>query len=212
MSVRLPNGATISIASAYASPVTVSALSNASPPVATATQSYTNGDFVEVTSGWSKLNNRIVKVASESGTQFSFSGIDTTDTTKYPACNGIGTVRKITTFQQITQVLGLTANGGDQQFATYEFLESDDQFQIPTVRAPQSLVLQIADDTSAPHYAILAAADADRLQRALLVTLPSGSQIAYDAYITMNPTPSLTKGNIMALTVTASLLALPVRY
>lgn len=214
MAVRLPNGATIAIVSTYGASAAMSALSNASPPHATLGGGHgvTAGEFLEVTSGWAKLNARIVEAGTVATNDVILLGIDTTDTTKFPASGGVGSVRAITAWQQITQVLDLTTSGGDQQFTTYEFLESDDQFQIPTVRAPQSLQLSIGDDTSLPHYALISAASEDRLPRALKVTLPGGSIITYNAYITLNPTPSLTKGNIMALTVTASLLALPVRY
>jgi hypothetical protein len=214
MAVRLPNGAILQIASAYdASSKTMSAVTNANPGVATLSDGLLSaGDFVVVTSGWAKLNNRVVKLGTPATDAYPLTGIDTSDTTKYPAGSGTGSVLRVSTWQQISQVLDLTGQGGDQQFTTYEFLESDDQYQIPTVRSPQSLQFHIADDTTLPHYAILSAADADRQPRALKITLPGGSVLTYNAYITMNPTPSLTKGQVMALAITASLLALPVRY
>lgn len=192
----------------------MTALTNAAPPHATLASGHgvTSGEFLEVTSGWSKLNNQIVEAGTVATNDVILLGVDTTDTTKFPASGGAGSVRAITAWQQITQVTDLGTSGGDQQFTTYEFLESDDQFQIPTVRSPRGLTLTIADDTTQPHYALLSAADGDRLQRALKLTLPSGSIITYNAYITMDKTPTLSKGNIMTLNVTASLLAPPVRY
>lgn len=214
MAVRLPNGSTIAIASAYGASKSMTAVTNANPGVATleASHGIATGEFFEVTSGWPKLNSRIVKAGTVATNDVPLSGINTSDTNKYPSGSGTGSVREISTWQQIVQTLELSTQGGDQQFATYEFLESDDQYQIPTTRSPQSLQFNIADDTSLPHYTILDAADDDRLPRALKLTLPSGSIIVYSAYISMNRTPTLTKGQIMALRVTASLLALPTRY
>lgn len=214
MSVRLPNGATIAIVSTYGALATMSAVTNAAPPHATLGSGHgvTAGEFLEITSGWPKLNSLILEAGTVATNDVILLGVDTTDTTKYPAAGGVGSVRAVTAWQTITQVTDLSTSGGDQQFATYEFLDSDDQFQIPTVRSPQSLTLTIADDTTQPHYALILAASNDRLQRALKLTLPSGSIIVYNAYITLNPTPTLSKGNIMTLTVTASLLAQPVRY
>lgn len=214
MAVRLPNGATLAIASTYGASKVMSVVTNASIAVATleASHGVVAADIMEITSGWAKLNNRIVKAGSVTTNDVQLAGIDTTSTTLYPAGSGTGTIREITAFQQITQVLDSTTQGGDQQFATYSFLESDDEFQIPTVRSPQSLQFNIADDTTLPHYAILKAANDDRLQRCLRVLLPGGSVIYYDAFITMNETPTLTKGQIMSLAVTASLLARAVRY
>ena len=68
MSVKLPNGTTFAIASGYGAPVTVSALSNATEAVATATNTLADGDFVEVTSGWSRLNGKVARVSGASGT------------------------------------------------------------------------------------------------------------------------------------------------
>ena len=44
------------------------------------------------------------------------------------------------------------------------------------------------------------------------VTLPSGAIILYNAYISLNKTPSLTVNEIMACEVTLSMLNEPVRY
>lgn len=214
MSVKLPNGATLAIVSTYGASATMSAVTNANPGHATLGGGHgiTTGEFMEITSGWPKLNGRIVQAGTVATNDVPLLSIDTTDTTKYPAGGGVGSVRGISAWQTITQILNLSTSGGDQQFATYEFLDSDDQFQIPTVRSPRSLTLQIADDTSQPHYSIILAANDDRQPRALKLTLPGGSVITYNAYITLDPTPTLTKGNVMALNVTASLLAAPVRY
>lgn len=213
MSVKLPNGAVLAIATGLASADVISAITNATPAgVATWATAPTAGDEIVITSGWSKLNGRVAVVGTITGFTAPLTGIDTSDTTRYPAAGGAGSSQKVTGWQQITQVLTLEASGGDQQFATYAFLESDDEFQIPTTRNPQSLALTIGDDTTLPHYALLEAADSDRLPRALRLTLPNGSKIYYNAYITLNQTPSLTKDSVMALSVTASMLAQPTRY
>lgn len=214
MSYRLPNGATLSIVSTYGATATMSAVTNANPGHATlgASHGISTGDFFEVTSGWTQLNNRIVQAGTVATNDVPLLGINTTDTARFPTGGGTGSVREITAWQQITQVIDLTTSGGDQQFATVEFLESADQYQIPTVRSPVTLSFSIADDTSLPHYAVLAAASDDRLQRALKLQLPGGSIITFNAFITLANTPTLTKGQIMALPCTASLLALPVRY
>ncbi|MGH8430340.1 MAG: phage tail tube protein [Solimonas sp.] len=50
------------------------------------------------------------------------------------------------------------------------------------------------------------------MPRAVKVTLPDGSVILYNAYISLNKTPSLTVNELMACQVTLSLLAETVRY
>ncbi|MGX5220230.1 phage tail protein [Pseudomonas segetis] len=213
MSVSLPNGAVVAIAASYDAPVSVTAITNANPAVATATaHGLTDGDLIEVTSGWSRLNSRVVRVANSDTNTFELEGINTSDTNLYPAGGGIGEVKGIATMTQITQVLEFTTSGGDQQFVTYSFLEEDVEHQIPTVKSASSFAMTIGDDASLPWYALLSAANDDRVPRAVTVTLPSGSLIAYNGYVTLNKTPTLTKNEIMGLQSTVSLTSEPVRY
>ena len=213
MSVKLPNGTTFAIASGYGSPVTVTALSNASEAVATATNTFADGDFVEITSGWSRLNGKVARVSDSSGTGFTLEGIDTSDTVAYPAGSGIGSVRKVTGWTQIQQVLTTSTSGGDQQFATFQFIEADQETRIPTTKSAAGLDLSVADDPSLPGYIAMSAANDDRNQRALKCTLSNGSIILYNAYCSLNKTPSMTANQVMACAASLSFInADPVRY
>lgn len=213
MAVSLPNGALIALASGYGSNITVSAVTNANPAVATATaHGLSNGDFVEVTSGWSRLTNKVVRVSGVTANTFNLEGIDTSLTSIYPAGSGIGSVRKVTGYTQLSQILSSSSSGGEQQFLEYQFLESDAQKRIPTFKSAAGLTFSVADDTTQPGYILASTANDDRLPRAVKATLPSGSVISYNAYISINKTPSLTVNELMAVECTMSLLAEPVRY
>ncbi|MEH6483025.1 MULTISPECIES: phage tail protein [Pseudomonas] len=213
MAVQLPNGAVVAIAATYGSAVAVTAITNANPAVATSTtHGLADGDLIEVTSGWSRLNSRVVRVANSTTDTFELEGVNTTDTNLYPSGGGTGSVKEISAFTQITQVLEFTTSGGDQQFVTYSFLEEDVEHQIPTVKSASSFAMTIGDDASLPWYDLLSAANDDRVPRAVTVTLPSGSLITYNGYVTLNKTPTLTKNEIMGLQSTVSLTSEPVRY
>lgn len=213
MAVSLPNGAVVSIASSYFAPVTITAISNANPAVASAVgHGLTDGDIVEVISGWSRLNSRVARVANVTADTFELEGINTTSTTLYPAGGGAGSARQVGTWQQITQVLEFTTSGGEQQFVTYSFLEEDVEHQIPTVKSASSFQMTIGDDAELPWYGILSDANDDRVPRAVSVVLPSGSAIYYNGYVTLNKTPTLTKNELMGLQSTVSLTSEPMRY
>ena len=164
MSVKLPNGVTLALATTYAVADTVSAVTNANPAVATtsAPHGITTGDFVEVTSGWSRLNNRIVRAASASGSSLAYEGIDSSSTVNYPVGTGTGSIRAITAFTQISQILDLTSSGGEMQFTNYSFLEQDFESQLPTQASPMSMSISIADDASLAGYIALKAASESR--------------------------------------------------
>jgi Phage tail tube protein, TTP len=212
MSVSVPNGALVAIASGYSAPVTVTAVTNATPAVASAVNTFTAGDIVEFTSGWSRVTNKVVRVAAPSGTAFSLEGVDTTLTSIYPVAGGAGTARKVSGWTQLAQILSSASSGGEQQFLTYQFLEADAEKKIPTVKSAFGLTFSVADDATQPGFILASAANDDRLPRAIRITLPSGAVLLYNGYISLNKTPSLTINELMAVEVTVSLLAEPVRY
>lgn len=212
--VQVPNGATVAIESGSGAAVAISAITNASPAAVTtsAVHGLTSGDFVEIVSGWSRLTNKIVRVTVTSTTAFTIDGYNTSDTSIYPAGGGTGTVAKVSGWTQLSQILSSGSDGGEQQFLTYQFLESDSQKRIPTFKNAAGLTFSVADDASLPGYILAKTANDDRQARAVKVTLPSGSFILYNCYISLNPTPTLTVNELMACEVTMSMLAEPVRY
>ncbi len=107
MSVKLPNGAVVAIASGYGASKAMSVLTNANPGVATlaAAHGVVQGDFIEVTSGWSRLDQKIVRAGTVATNDVQLEGIDSTLTSIYPAGAGIGSVREITGWTQLSQIL-----------------------------------------------------------------------------------------------------------
>lgn len=214
MSLSLPNGAIHSIATGLAAAIAITALTNAKPAAATAAaHGLADGDVVVITSGWPAINGRVARVIDSDAGTFALEGIDTTDLKRFPAGAGIGSVRKVQTWQPITQVIDSSMSGGEQQFYNVQFLEdTGDERQIPTIRSARSTTLQIADDDTLPQYAVLEAADAERKPRPIRLVLPNGSSIYYAAYVSFNKVPTLTKNQAMALSVALSLDGEPTRY
>jgi hypothetical protein len=213
MAARLPDGATVSLATTYGTLKNITAISNANPGNATsAAHGFSNGDILSVVSGWSRLNNRVVRVANSLTNSYDLDGIDTTLTSLFPAGSGVGSAQPITAFTQIAQILEFTTSGGDQQFANFSFLEQDFESQIPTITSAMSITIGIADDPSLAGYQALKNAAASRAIRALKLQLPDGSFILYQGYVSFNETPTVTKGQVMQVKATISLQSRPVRY
>ena len=213
MSAKLPDGAIVTLSTTLGSAKTVSALTNANPGVATSTaHGFVNGDIVLMNSGWSNLNQKAVRVAGSVTNAFNLDGIDTSLTSLYPAGSGTGSASLVGGFTQISQIMGLTTQGGDQQYATFSFLEQNFETQLPTVFSAQSISIEIADDPSLSGYIALKAAADARAFRVLKLQLPDGSFILYYGQISFNETPSLNKGQVMVVKATFALQARPVRY
>ena len=214
MAVSLPNGSIVKLASGYGAAKSVTAISNAAEAVATleASHGIVVGDFVEVTSGWSKLNNRIVRVSAVATNDVTLEGFNSTSTSRFPAGGGIGSVRKVSGWTQLAQILNSSSSGGEQQFATYQFLEDDDEKRIPTSKSAAGISFTVADDPDLPGYILAQEADEDRLPRAAQVLLSNGSILLYNAYVSLSTIPSLTVNEPMSTEATLSLLSSPVRY
>lgn len=213
MGFRLPNGATLQIASAYGAAIPVTALSNANPAVATAAaHGLSDGDIIAVTSGWTRLNDRATRVSKSLSGTFALENINTTNLQPYPAGSGAGSVRKVTSFVEVPQITEVNTSGGDQQFLTFGFLADDDDRQMPTTKNPISMSFTVADDPDLTYVAIVEAADDDKQTRVLRLNLPGGSSIVYNAYVSITTTPTLGRNNLMTRVMTLSLAGRPTRY
>lgn len=213
MSAILPNGSILEIAATFSALKPVTAITNANPAVATsAAHGLADGDVVVVNSGWTRLNDKVARVAESDVGTFELEGINTTNTVVYTAGAGAGSVRAASGWAQISQITGSTSAGGEQQFTTFGFLEESDDRQLPTTKSPMSMSITVADDPSLPYVAAVEAAEDDRAPRVLRLTLPNGSVIYYNAYVSITATPTLDRNNIMTRTITLSLASRPTRY
>lgn len=213
MAGRLPNGSTFDFAATYGTDVTVTAISNAKPAVATAaTHGLAEGDIVVITSGWLKLTGRGFKVGAVTADTFEILGTDTTSTTRYPAGTSAGTVKKVATWVTISQITEVASSGGDQNFYTFGYLEEDEDRQLPTTKSPSTLTLTIADDPSQPYVPVVEAADEVREERLQRLNLVNGDIIIYNSIASITNTPTLQRNNLMTRTITLAQQGRTTRY
>lgn len=212
MSVTLPNGSIVQIGEVGTSHA-ITAASNATECVVTAAgHGLVVGDYARVTSGWSRLTDKVVRVGAVATNDVTLEDYDTTDEDVYPAGSGIGTIEKVTGWTQLSQILQSSSNGGEQQFLEYQFLEADAQKRIPTFKNAAGLTFNIADDPSLAGYQLASVANDDRQARPVRINLANGSKILYNCFVSLNKTPTLTVNELMACEVTMSMLNEPVRY
>ena len=94
MSVTKTSGTQFAIGSTYGSASNMTAITNANPAVATLAggHSVVVNDFIELTSGWDLANGRIFRVSAVATNDVTLEGFNATDTSKYPAGTGTGTI------------------------------------------------------------------------------------------------------------------------
>lgn len=213
MAVKLPNGATVHIATALAAEKKVTAASNAGEAVLTATaHGFANGDLVLLTSGWGKLNERVFQIADVKADTFKLVGVDTTNADVFPAGAGVGAVKKITAWTQISQIVEFSTSGGEQQYVDFGFLEDDYDQQIPSTKSAMSMSVKIADDTSLPGYKAAAKCSDAGGKWPLKVVLKGGGLICYNGYPSLNKNPELVRNQVMAVTLSYAISGEVNRY
>lgn len=213
MASHFPDGSKVFIASALAAAKNITVLTNANPAVATSNaHGLANGDFIVLESGWGELDGRVFKVTSADTNSFRLDGINTTDTKRYPAGAGIGRFRKINTWTEIRQISNIQMQGGEQQYGQFSYLDENFERQIPTLRSARSMTATIGDDPSLAGYKAAKTASDSRELTPLRIDLPTGSQLLYNGYPSLDEVPSLEKGQLMTVSLAYALNGDPNRY
>lgn len=200
---QVPTGATFYIASAFASSKTTTGVTNASEAVVTCTaHGYSNGDIVEITSGWGRLNLRSFRIKSVATDTFVLEGADTTNTTFFPSGTGIGSVRKATAFTQITTVMSPQTSGGDPKTVTYKYVESDVEYSINDGFTATSYQIKLdADSVGSAGYVALKSLTDVQSNTILKVLLRSGSVIYQPCTVALNEAVKMQDGQIATVGV-----------
>lgn len=199
----VPTGTIFSLATVFAAAKAVSAISNAvEASVSCTAHGYQVGDIVQLYSGWGRLNRRAAKVKSVTTDAFVAEGINTTNQEFYPLGSGGGTVRKISTFQQINKILNPSNSGGEAKNITVKFLESDVEENINDGFTAITETFDIdADEFGQASYAALVNLSEVQTDTVLKKTLKSGSTIYTPCRVAFNENVKLADGSIMTNTV-----------
>lgn len=195
---QVPTGATFYIASTFASSKTTTVATNAVEAVITsATHGYSNGDIVEITSGWGRLNRRAFRIKSVATDTFALEGADTTNTTFFPAGTGLGSVRKVTAFTQVTTVINPQSSGGEPKTVSYKYVESDVDYSINDGFTATSYQLMLdADSIGSAGYTALRTLTDVQSDTILKILLRSGSVIYQPCTVALNEAVKLQEGQI----------------
>ncbi|NWA43796.1 phage tail protein [Pseudomonas reactans] len=213
MGYKLPNGGTFQHAATYAAALAFATISNATEAVATVVGgNLAAGDIVLLTSGWSKLDSKVVRVKAATAVAITLEGIDTSDTQIFPAGSGGGTMRKVMSWVQIPQISDVAFSGGDQNYLDVVFLEDDQGKQIPTDKSAASMVLTLADDPIQAFNAVLLKADAGKQVEAARLNLPGNDTLLYGTYTSFSKQPAVSRNNLLTRTVSLALQSEPTRY
>ena len=202
----LPSGTLLAVATAFATAKTVTGISNASEAVVSCTaHGYSVGDIVQLVSAWGRLNRRAVRIKSVTTDAFVAEGIDTTNTEFFPAGSGGGTVRKATTFTQISKYLNPSSSGGEPKPVTVRFMDEDTETTLNDGFTAVTESFEIdADQFGTAAYTALRTLSEVQTDTILKKTLKTGATIYTPCTLALNENVKLTDGSIMTNMVSIS--------
>ena len=193
----VPTGTLFSVATTFGSAITVTVVTNANPAVCTATaHGLSNGDIIEVTSGWGRLNKRVFKVAGVTTDTFQLSGMDTSSTSFFPAGTGIGSVREVTAWTQLSKVMNPATQGGDPKTVTYKWVESDVEYSINDGFTATSFTMEFDDDDTTSGYSAMRTLTDAQTDTVLKMLMRSGAVVYLPCTLALNDVPRLQDGQI----------------
>lgn len=204
----VPKGTRFYVATAFGSALTVSTASNATECVLgmASTSGLANGDYVEVTSSWGRLNKRVARVKSlVANTSITLEGIDTSSTSLYAAGAGAtsASVRKVTTTQEITQVTAVASSGGGTKDVNYSYMDTDVDYKINNGFEATSYTLTLdADSIGTAGYTAMRSLTDVQTNTVLQIIKRSGAITLQPCTVALNESDQMSDGQIV--TVTAS--------
>ena len=164
----------VAMESAAATAITITGISSGATCTITATNTYTNGDYVKLSvSGMYQLDGKVVRVASASGSSFVAEGVDSTSFSTFAS----GTASKLTFGTSITTATSMSASGGDFDFIDVTTIHSNVKAQIPGLANPITYTFDnLWDIADAGEIAMKAATDAQS-QKSFRFTFGTGGPI-----------------------------------
>lgn len=214
MSSRFVNGTTFAVAALTAALIPFTALTNANPAVASATNPPAEGDVIVLRSGWSAMSEVPVKVGAVTANTFEVDGYDTTDLAQFPPGEGAGNFVAVGAFTSLSQVREATVEGGEQNYFDYQYVEdrTNRQRRKPTYKSAMGYNIVLDEDSDLPWFEVLK--DMDRKQEPVVLreTLPNGDTIYYVGTLSFNAIPTKTLNENSTVTATFSINSDPIRY
>ena len=213
MAYSLPEGSSQQFSNTLAAAKTITAITNANPAVATCTaHGYTTGDEIMLSSGWEDATDSVYKIESVDANSFRILGLDTTNTSFFPAGSGGGTAQKLSAWTAIPQVLTISASGGDARFTDVNPLAKRNGIRIPTGFNATSVTLSLGFDATTPAYKTMVGISRS-LSKVAFKQVLSGGSVQYGwGYLTVSEFPKLNNNQVNTVDAALTFLGRTMSY
>lgn len=204
------SGVAIAIQSALAAADTITAITKASPGVASSTShGMANGAYAKLTiSGMHQLDGRVARVANQAANTWETEGIDTTLFDTFSS----GTSEEITFGTSLVTATTVNASGGDFDFIDVTTIHDNVKKQIPGTANPIKFDFEnIWDVDDAGLVALKSASDASA-QRCFKFTFNNGKIMVFTGYVGCTLLPTGGAQDVAKTSVTITMFGKPSFY
>lgn len=206
MSYLTVEGSKFLFSQTFGTPITVTAATNADPTVLTAAgHGLVDNDEVLFTSGWEDATDTVWRADQQTIDTVKLLGLNTADTTWFQAGGGVGTLRKVTNWVEIGQVLDINPTGGGAKMMNIDPLSRRNGIMMPTGFEASGYELTIGYDPSLTDQATLATISRNLSTKVAFKFLLSGGQTGMGyGYAQMSQMPTMAKGSPVSVKLTLS--------
>lgn len=213
MAYYFPEGSSQQFSQTFAGTKSITALTNASPAVATSVaHGYTTGDEILLSSGWEDATDSVYKITVLTADTFSLTGLDTSNTSFFPAGTGTGTASKISGWTSIPQVLTISSSGGDARFTDVNPLAKRNSIKIPTGFNATSITMSLAHDAAQAGYITMVGISRN-LSKVAFKQVISGGAVNYGyGYLNVSEMPKLNNNQVNTVDCAITVLGRTMSY
>ena len=207
--VPLPDGAKLYLATALGAAIAPGTATNATETVVSVTNALAAGAMVMIDSDdWPELNATVAKVKSATGTSVTLEGVNTVDTSKFPAGGKVGLIPLGAAFQRLPYVPSFALSGGELQTGTANYLDIEAGQEYKTGRSGRRLQYTISwNKDGAARTALLA--NHGKTPPVHKLVYKDGSSTYYVGELDYDDAASTEKGSEQVTTSTVLLLNAP---
>lgn len=208
------NGTSYSFSTTLSAANDITSITNAAPPVMTASVMPADKSVILLKSGWGELNEQ----ATFSGQNGELAGLDTTDTVYFPTGESAGSYQVAGGFTSLVQVREVKDSGGDTNDFKWGYIDdrSSRQRSKPTDKNPLSLTFTMDYDADLPWFNALVKLDRSRQIVVMRETLPNKDVLLYSGFMAFNNNPSRTRNENMTvsavMTINSQILRFPASF
>ena len=193
----------VAVQTVLAASKTVTAITKASPAVASSTaHGFTNGQEVKlVVAGMLEVNNKVVRVANVAANTFELEGVDSTLFNTFTS----GTAALITFGAAAATFQDVNSSGGEAKDVDITTIHDDTDKTIPGSKTALSYSFGSLWDPTDPALIELKKADSVKGTRAIKLSFATGAKVYFDCYPTASLAPGGSKGEAVVTPVSFKL-------